>query len=190
MNRINQSLFSSGEMNSDMPPCPKCGNKLVFKSSAKGPFYGCSNYPQCDFSKPLHDASVSVIKTMEDSECPSCQHPLAVKKGRYGLFIGCTNYPDCHYIAPVTENTDTRITCPACKKGELLEKTNRYGKVFYSCSNFPACRYVVNSPPVAAPCPECSWPILINKQGKYVCPQKACEFKIDENEFRARFGAD
>ncbi len=34
-------------------PCPKCGSKLVKKVSKKGKkFYGCSNYPNCDFASP------------------------------------------------------------------------------------------------------------------------------------------
>ncbi len=35
-------------------PCPKCGAPLVRKASKKTgkKFYGCSNYPQCDFAAP------------------------------------------------------------------------------------------------------------------------------------------
>ena len=34
-------------------PCPKCGSKLVKRVSKKGnKFYGCSNYPNCDFASP------------------------------------------------------------------------------------------------------------------------------------------
>lgn len=34
-------------------PCPKCGAKLLKKTSKKGKkFYGCSNYPECDFASP------------------------------------------------------------------------------------------------------------------------------------------
>ena len=34
-------------------PCPKCGAKLISKISKKGKrFYGCSNYPECDFAAP------------------------------------------------------------------------------------------------------------------------------------------
>ncbi|MBE6732903.1 MAG: type I DNA topoisomerase [Ruminococcaceae bacterium] len=34
-------------------PCPKCGAKLVKRVSKKGKkFYGCSNYPNCDFAAP------------------------------------------------------------------------------------------------------------------------------------------
>ncbi len=34
-------------------PCPKCGSKLIKRISKKGKkFYGCSNYPECDFASP------------------------------------------------------------------------------------------------------------------------------------------
>ena len=34
-------------------PCPKCGSKLVKRTSKKGKkFYGCTNYPKCDFASP------------------------------------------------------------------------------------------------------------------------------------------
>ncbi len=35
-------------------PCPKCGSKLLKRASKKTgkKFYGCSNYPQCDFAAP------------------------------------------------------------------------------------------------------------------------------------------
>lgn len=45
-------------------PCPKCGGKLLKKVSKKGKkFYGCSNYPQCDFAAPG-------VPTGE--KCPEC----------------------------------------------------------------------------------------------------------------------
>lgn len=45
-------------------PCPKCGGKLVKRISKKGKkFYGCSNYPNCDFAAPS-------IPTGE--KCPEC----------------------------------------------------------------------------------------------------------------------
>lgn len=31
--------------------CPQCGNKLVVRESAYGKFYGCTNYPRCNFTK-------------------------------------------------------------------------------------------------------------------------------------------
>ena len=29
--------------------CPRCGGKLVLRNGKYGPFYGCSNYPECKF---------------------------------------------------------------------------------------------------------------------------------------------
>ena len=30
-------------------PCPKCGGEIVERFSRRGKFYGCANYPKCDF---------------------------------------------------------------------------------------------------------------------------------------------
>ena len=66
-------------------PCPKCGAKLVKRLSKKGKkFYGCSNYPACDFASPgiptgdvCKDCGSYIINGMKgqkycmNSECPS-----------------------------------------------------------------------------------------------------------------------
>lgn len=33
--------------------CPRCGGELVFRNGKNGPFYGCSNYPKCKFTKNI-----------------------------------------------------------------------------------------------------------------------------------------
>ncbi len=61
-------------------PCPKCGAKLIKRMSKKGKsFYGCSNYPNCDFAAPG-------IPTGE--KCPECGGFLI--KGR-GKAVYCIN---------------------------------------------------------------------------------------------------
>ncbi len=66
-------------------PCPKCGSKLLKKISKKGKkFYGCSNYPNCDFASPgvptgdkCSECGSYIISGMRgrkycmNSECPS-----------------------------------------------------------------------------------------------------------------------
>lgn len=37
----------------DEMTCPKCGNKLVLRNSAKGQFYGCSSFPKCRHIKKI-----------------------------------------------------------------------------------------------------------------------------------------
>ena len=66
-------------------PCPKCGGKLVKRLSKKGnKFYGCANYPACDFASPgiptgdiCAECGSYIISGMKgkkycmNSECPS-----------------------------------------------------------------------------------------------------------------------
>ena len=67
--------------------CPKCGGKVIVKKSKKGRvFYGCSEYPKCDFvswDEP----------TME--KCPRCGKTLMKKKGKHPKYYCIT--PDCGY---------------------------------------------------------------------------------------------
>ena len=76
-------------------PCPKCGGKLVKKTSKKGKkFYGCSNYPECDFAAPgiptgekcpecgsFIISGVRGRKYCMNSECPTRQKKADKKNG-------------------------------------------------------------------------------------------------------------
>ena len=33
--------------------CPRCGGRLVVRNGRNGEFYGCSNYPNCRFTKNI-----------------------------------------------------------------------------------------------------------------------------------------
>ena len=33
--------------------CPRCGHSLILRNGKYGNFYGCSNYPNCKFIKPI-----------------------------------------------------------------------------------------------------------------------------------------
>ena len=56
-------------------PCPRegCGGHLMKRRSRRGIFYGCSNYPKCDFT---------MNQPPEDRPCPQCQSPWLMKKGK------------------------------------------------------------------------------------------------------------
>lgn len=34
--------------------CPRCGGELVLRNGKYGPFYGCSNYPECRYTKKIY----------------------------------------------------------------------------------------------------------------------------------------
>lgn len=182
MSKIDASLFAASEhaLQQAFGECPKCAAKLTVKHGKSGSFLGCVSYPICDYTRPLHESTTSTIKVMEDSCCPLCGKVLAIKKGRYGLFIGCTQFPQCDYIEGAKKTDDTQTDCPKCKKGHLVKRTNKFGKNFYACNQFPKCKYAVNHQPLAQTCPECGWPIMLQKENTQQCPQKGCEHKISD----------
>jgi DNA topoisomerase-1 len=162
--------------------CPKCGKKLNIRLGRRGRFIGCSGFPDCDYTRNLDDDSEDAEpEIVEGRLCPECNSQLIVRSGRYGKFIGCSSYPDCRFIEPLEKPTDTGVSCPKCKKGSMLKRKSRRGKIFYSCSTYPDCDYAVWNEPVEGPCPDCNWPILTIKTTKKrgterVCPQQDCRF--------------
>jgi len=165
--------------------CPECGSELAIKHGKSGPFLGCENYPNCQYTRAVVEHERVDDTVLPGTECPLCGHNLAVKQGRYGMFIGCTNYPDCHHIEESQKQENTDVACPSCQSkgqiGQLKEKSNRFGKTFYSCDQYPKCKYVLNNEPVTQSCPECQWPVLIKRtmaNGDILsCPQKKCSYK-------------
>lgn len=176
---------STAALDKETHSCPECNAELVFRSGKKGPFLGCSAYPKCEYIKPLHQEQDNPHKVIEGSSCPKCEHELAVKHGRYGIFIGCTQFPECDFVdhTDQAETQTTDIACPKCQSGEIIQRQNRFGKLFYACSAYPKCKYALNFQPVSHSCPDCDWPIMLEKKlrGKiqWVCPQKKCGCKIE-----------
>lgn len=183
MSKINHSLFTvhSSSFAQDAGPCPQCGAKLHIRRGKTGPFVGCSDYPSCDFSKPLFEGENSEITVIEGSSCPECAANLVIRKGRYGMFIGCSNFPQCHYIESAKQPSEVAMTCPVCVKGKLVKRANKFGKNFYPCDQYPACRYALNYPPVDQICPICNWPVMQEKKTAngviWQCPQRQCLHK-------------
>jgi len=169
--------------------CPKCGGQLSKRLGRNGLFIGCTNYPECDYTRDLNAdrSEAEEPEIVAGRSCPECGSELAVKRGRYGKFIGCTAYPKCRYIEPLEKPEDTGVTCPKCNQGTLQKKKSRRGKIFYSCSTYPKCDYAVWNEPLAEPCPNCSWPILTlkvtkSKGAQKVCPQKECGYAAPADE--------
>ncbi|MET0089066.1 MAG: type I DNA topoisomerase [Candidatus Thiodiazotropha sp.] len=163
--------------------CPKCGSQLSIRLGRHGRFIGCTNYPECDYTRDLNadSSEKEEPEVVEGRNCPECGSELVIKRGKYGKFIGCSSYPKCRYIEPLEKPEDTGVSCPKCHKGTLLKRKSRRGKIFYSCSTYPDCDYAVWNEPIAEPCPNCGWPVLTIKTTKRkgsekVCPQKDCSF--------------
>ena len=62
--------------------CPTCGGKIIEKKTRKGKiFYGCNNYPKCDFAtwdKPTGErcpeCSSVLIETKDNVKCSKCEY--------------------------------------------------------------------------------------------------------------------
>ncbi|CAL1238941.1 type I DNA topoisomerase [Candidatus Methylocalor cossyra] len=162
--------------------CPECGGRLSIRLGRNGRFIGCTNYPDCKYTRNLkEDAAKPAPEVVEGKSCPKCGAALVIKSGRYGKFIGCSAYPSCKHIEPLEKPQDTGVPCPECGQGRLIKRKSRFGKVFYSCSTYPGCSYAVWNPPIAEPCPHCGWPLLTLKTTKRrgiekVCPRKECGY--------------
>lgn len=135
--------------------CPKCGAKLQKIWSRSKYFYGCSTYPDCDYSAPIEEMSFNKEDYAPDFDweqpCPICQSEMKVRHGKYGAFLGCTRYPDCKGIVNIPKKGETPIPtenmppCPAIDcPGQMVARRSRFGKIFYSCSTFPECDVIVN----------------------------------------------
>jgi DNA topoisomerase-1 len=163
--------------------CPQCGGQLSIRLGRHGRFVGCTNYPECDYTRDLHGdpKEQEEPEVIEGRKCPECNSDLVVKRSKYGKFIGCSSYPDCRHIEPLEKPQDTGVACPKCGKGTMLKRKSRRGKIFYSCSTYPDCDYATWNEPLDEPCPSCGWPILTLKTTKRkgtekVCPQQECSF--------------
>jgi DNA topoisomerase-1 len=162
--------------------CPDCGKQLQMSLGRSGFFIGCSGYPDCKYTRNVDESRESAEpEVVEGRSCPKCDSQLIIRSGRYGKFIGCSSYPDCKYIEPLEKPENTGVQCPKCRKGNILKRKSRRGKIFYSCERYPDCDYALWNPPLAQPCPKCHWPITSVKTTKRsgtqrVCPQNDCRF--------------
>lgn len=70
--------------------CPECGGEVIEKKTKRGTsFYGCSNYPECNFM---------TWDLPSDEVCPKCGKSLFRKKGNV---LYCPDTEGCGFTKPV-----------------------------------------------------------------------------------------
>ena len=64
--------------------CPKCGAVLNLQASKRGLFIGCSAYPKCDYTRPLHgnEGGPAVL-----GKYPETGEDVLLMNGRYGWYV-------------------------------------------------------------------------------------------------------
>ena len=65
-------------------PCPKCGNAIAARKTKRGDvFYGCTNYPKCDFASNLK---------LVNEVCAKCDSAYLLEYGnKEGTYLVCPN---------------------------------------------------------------------------------------------------
>jgi DNA topoisomerase I len=95
INALDESLgkhfFPDPGTGKDPRVCPVCGSgRLGLKLGRFGAFIGCSNYPECKFTRPLGIENADGPESSSPRELgidPATQVPVTMKKGPYGFYV-------------------------------------------------------------------------------------------------------
>ena len=141
------------------------------------------------FDKTLTAAKEGIQRVKLEDEittekCEKCGRPMAVKIGRFGKFLACTGYPDCKFTKRY--QIKTGVKCPECG-GEIIQRLNKKGKVFYGCSNYPNCTFATSGRPLPQPCPKCGGVLVGYRENRAQCLK--CRYRGPVQEAKEAVGA-
>ena len=84
-------MFPDKGDGSDPRGCPTCGTgRLSLKTGKYGAFIGCSNYPECRFTRPIAASNSEDAADTGDRELgvdPANGHAIWFKTGRFGPYV-------------------------------------------------------------------------------------------------------
>ncbi|MBL7058295.1 type I DNA topoisomerase [Patescibacteria group bacterium] len=166
--------------------CEECGEYMIIKIGRFGKFLSCSAFPTCKSMRSLpgtdkdkngkddNEQIKQLSEKYKDEVCTKCGELMSVKVGRFGPFLGCSGYPKCKTLRGiVADSQKTGVTCPLCKKGEIIEKMSRRGP-FYACNAYPDCKNAYSGKPNGKKCAKCKSLKIETKAGKLKCSSKDC----------------
>ncbi len=84
-------IFPDKGDGADPRACPTCGSgRLSLKTGKFGAFIGCSNYPECRFTRPIAQSEGEEQAEAGDRELgtdPKTGHTIWLKAGRFGPYV-------------------------------------------------------------------------------------------------------
>lgn len=109
--------------------CEKCGSMMLIRHGRYGKFLACSNYPDCNNTKPI-------LKSL-GIKCPECETGEIIERKTKKLktFYGCSEFPNCNFVSwdqPIDKK------CPKC--GDILVHKKTKKLDYIKCHN-PNCDY-------------------------------------------------
>lgn len=132
-----------------------------------------------EFYQPFSKSLETAEEEMEEIEikdepagfdCEKCGSPMVIKMGRYGKFYACSNFPDCRNTKAILKKIG--VTCPTCKKGEVVERKTKKNRLFYGCERYPDCDFSSWDKPIGRDCPKCDHYLVekrTRKQSQVLC---------------------
>jgi DNA topoisomerase-1 len=90
---LGRHFFPDDGTGRDVRLCPVCeAGKLSLKLGRFGAFIGCSNYPNCRYTRALGiesegDAKAQAVPDTELGQDPATGQPVTIKRGPYGHYI-------------------------------------------------------------------------------------------------------
>jgi len=115
-----------------------------------------------------------ITEEKSDEICEKCGSPMIIKLGRFGKFLACSGFPKCKNTKPIEKSSG--VICPECGQGEIIERTSKRGRIFYSCNKYPACKFALWDLPINEKCPKCKSILVKTRGNKIKCSNKECGF--------------
>jgi DNA topoisomerase-1 len=167
---LNESLgdiiFDKDESGNISKKCKNCSNgELSLKNGRFGAFIGCSNYPECKFTRPLSRAKAAEQDFLAEPKVfgeTDNKEKIVLKKGRFGPYLQIGN----------DENNLRNVSIP---KGISLDSLD-----------LDKCKFLASLPKVLGQYPENSQDITLNvgRFGPYVkCENKSASLENPEDIF-------
>lgn len=192
--KVGEALADAVAADAYVGPCPKCGNDLQIRASAKtkSMFIGCAGWPDCDVTYPLPKGKV---ESMEEV-CSECGMPqVKVTPFRSKPITHCIN-PDC------ATNQEEEVMvgyCPTCKSqgksSKMFARRNpKTLKRSVTCENFDECQTRFPLPQYGDitatedTCEHCNAPMVIvnTTRGPWkLCPNFECPAKAEAEAEKA-----
>lgn len=94
-NELSEYFFPKVDENVDPRKCPNCSEGMLsIKLGKFGAFIGCSNYPECNYTRPLNGGKEEDEVVVEESFTnkslgldPQSNKEIWLKKGPYGFYV-------------------------------------------------------------------------------------------------------
>jgi DNA topoisomerase-1 len=83
-------IFPAGANGTDPRACPSCDEgRLSLKLGRFGAFIGCSNYPECRYTRKLGQSEAEAANSQPTvvGEDPETGEPISIRSGRFGPYV-------------------------------------------------------------------------------------------------------